>query len=664
MQIALVNMPWALIDVPSLAVGILGRSARQTLPDARVNVVHANLEYVDWLCERREFTLGEYHFLALESYFAGLGDWVFSSALYDDPQWRNEHIGHELAYTPEQEKLSLELHASACEFIDDLVTRILADNPDVVGFTSTFQQNTASLAAARVLKARAPHVITMMGGANCDGAQGAAVARNFGFVDFVVRGEGEHAFPALLLALDDARREGRPAAPEALARIDGLCWRDGSGSVVANDMSRTPLAPAEIVAPDYDGYFERLEASIAHDWVEPKLVLEGARGCWWGEKHHCTFCGLNGTFMQFRSKSPSKFYDEIIDQVRRHQVMDMFIVDNILDMNYLRSLIPALAESGYDLRLQYEIKSNLKRPQLAALADAGLVNVQPGIESLSTSVLKIMDKGVTGALNVRMLRDAATVGLSVSWNYLYGFPGEQSQDYEDVLAQLPALHHLPPLEAVARIAIERFSPFFDRPELGFGDARPDPQYRRTYDLPEEELRELAYLFTADPHGIDDELSDRLRAAARLWQDGYPDSTLTHVDLGEEILLVSHRKSFDWSVHWLRDPLETAMFRLLDQPHSVASLLEHLRKGGDGVIETTDVEAVLGEWRDLGIVFTDNGQYIQVAPEATNQELVRFARTYEFDPEPETGADPDSPDSDGDPDGARQQADAPVLEAAR
>ncbi|SOD73602.1 ribosomal peptide maturation radical SAM protein 1 [Jatrophihabitans sp. GAS493] len=652
MQIALVNMPWALIDVPSLAVGILGRSARQTLPDARVNVVHANLEYVDWLCERRQFALGDYHFLALESYFAGLGDWVFSSALYDDPQWRVEHIGNELSYTPEQEKLSLELHASAGEFIDDLVTRILADRPDVVGFTSTFQQNTASLAAARVLKQRAPHVITMMGGANCDGAQGAAVARNFTFVDFVVRGEGEHAFPALLLELDDARRENRAPAPEALARIDGLCWRDATdttNTVIANDMSRTPLAPAEIVAPDYDGYFERLEASIAHDWVEPKLVLEGARGCWWGEKHHCTFCGLNGTFMQFRSKSPTKFYDEIIEQVRRHQVMDMFIVDNILDMNYLRSLIPALAESGYDLRLQYEIKSNLKRPQLAALADAGLVNVQPGIESLSTSVLKIMDKGVTGALNVRMLRDAASVGLSVSWNYLFGFPGEESQDYEDVLAQMPALHHLPPLEAVARIAIERFSPFFDRPELGFGDARPDPQYRRTYDLPEEELRELAYLFTADPHGIDDELSQRLHAAARVWQDGYPDSTLTHVDLGEEILLVSHRKSFDWTVHWLRDRLELAMFRLLDQPHSVASLHDQLRKSLP-TLDQTDVDAVLGDWRDLGIVFTDNGQYIQVAPEATNQELVRFARTYEFDPDPETGAD--------------TAAAEPVLEASR
>src|SRR5262249_6197562 len=159
-------------------------------------------------------------------------------------------------------------------------------------------------------------------------------------------------------------------------------------------MTTKPLLPTEIVSPDYDGYFERLESSTARDWVEPKLVVEGSRGCWWGEKHHCTFCGLNGSFMEFRSKSPMAFYHEIIRLVGRHQVLDMYVVDNILDMKYLSSLLPKLQESGYDLRLQYEIKSNLRRDQLATLYDAGLVNVQPGIESLSNRVLKIMDKGV------------------------------------------------------------------------------------------------------------------------------------------------------------------------------------------------------------------------------------------------------------------------------
>jgi hypothetical protein len=177
------------------------------------------------------------------------------------------------------------------------------------------------------------------------------------------------------------------------------------------------------------------------------------------------FCGLNGSFMQFRGKSPTQFFDEIIRLVERHQVLDMYVVDNILDMGYLNTLLPRLAESGYDLRMHYEIKANLRRDQLTALAGAGLVSVQPGVENLSTRVLKIMEKGVTGCQNVRLLRDAVTAGLAPAWNYLYGFPGELPEDYLPLVEQFPALHHLPPLDVVTRIVVERFSPYFNRPEL-------------------------------------------------------------------------------------------------------------------------------------------------------------------------------------------------------
>ena len=46
MRILLVNMPWALIDIPSLALGILRRATREAVPGAEVEVLHANLEYV------------------------------------------------------------------------------------------------------------------------------------------------------------------------------------------------------------------------------------------------------------------------------------------------------------------------------------------------------------------------------------------------------------------------------------------------------------------------------------------------------------------------------------------------------------------------------------------------------------------------------------------
>ena len=609
MRVVLINMPWAMLDVPSLALGILREAARAAVPEAEVEVVHANLDYVDWLAQRREdFAMPDYHYFALETYFSGVGDWVFSSALYDDPQWRVAELAEQVPMTEQERALSLELHESAPRFIEELVERVLAHQPDLVGFTSTYQQNVAALAAARLIKQRAPHVRTALGGANCDGVQGEALHRNFPYLDYVLRGEGEVSFPDLLLAL----RDGTP-----VGAIAGLCWWDGARSV-ANPMATKPLAPRQIVAPDYDGYFERLDASRVRHWVEPKLVVEGARGCWWGEKHHCTFCGLNGSFMQFRSKSPTAFRDEILHLVERHQVLDMFVVDNILDMGYVTSLLPMLIESGYDLRLQYEIKSNLKHHQLETLARAGLVNVQPGIENLNSRVLKIMRKGVTGCQNVRMLRDAASAGLSVAWNYLYGFPGETEEDYLPILDQLPMLHHLPPLDGVARIVVERFSPYFNQPELGFADLKPGPQYALTYDLPEPELLDLAYLFTVPPRGVGEDVGDRLRAAAGEWQSAFAHSRLTHADLGDQIVLVSRRAAYDWTVLRLTTPLELHAFRVLDQPNTVDSLCRKL-----STVDSDSVRELLDRWVGLGIVFTESDHYVHVAPASTNQHLMRI-----------------------------------------
>jgi ribosomal peptide maturation radical SAM protein 1 len=473
-----------------------------------------------------------------------------------------------------------------------------------------------------VVKELAPGTTTVFGGANCDGPQGAALHRNFEYVDFVVRGEGEIAFPRLLAALRDGDADD-------LAAIPGLCRRDVRGRSVAHPMNAAPLPPGALVTPDYGDYFERHAQSTAGGWVEPRLVVEASRGCWWGEKHHCTFCGLNGSFMEFRSKDPRRFVEEILGLVKRHRVLDVWVTDNILDMAYLNSMAPLLQESGYDLRLCYEIKSNLRREQLATLYAAGVSYVQPGVESLSSRVLKLMDKGVTGCQNVRLLRDAETVGVNLSWNYLYGFPGETEQDYAEIVDQLPALHHLGPPANSTRLKVERFSPYFDRPELGFGDLRPASHYHHIYDLPQDELADLVYIFDSPNQGIAGACLDRLRTAVSDWTRAYPRSRLTHCDLGTHIVLVDTRPGFSWRLLDLTDPLEVTVFRLLDTPHSLPALLRKTAarcadtRESPGEVTQERVTDLLAHWLGLGLVFAEGGQYVHVAPVVANQDLLRL-----------------------------------------
>jgi len=628
MKLLLVNMPWGSIEVPSLALGILRIAAESD--GHQVEVLHANLEFVDWVVERAPFTLPDYTYYSTSSYFQGAGDWVFSSALHGSP-------GDVRAYaellaakgaSPQEIAMTGALHELAPAFITELADRLAAEQPEVVGFTTTFQQNTAALAVARLLKRLSPDTRIVFGGANCDGEMGAALHRTFPWVDFVVRGEGETALPALLAALDNPPSDGLsddpsedlsdgPSDERRLRQIPGLCWRDTAGTGQVNPMARRPLAPSQILTPVYDGFFERLDSSIAAGWVQPRLPVEGSRGCWWGEKHHCTFCGLNGSFMEFRSKSPERFHDELIELARRYQVLDFMVVDNILDMGYFDTVLRRLAESDHQLRLHFEVKSNLRRSHFRRLVEAGTVMVQPGIESLSSTVLKLMDKGVTGCLNVRALRDAQSTGVSVCWNYLYGFPGESAADYREIIRQLPMLHHLEPPGGSSRIAIERFSPYFDRPELGFPDLRPAAQYTHIYRLPEAETADLAYLFAAAPQGIGRPVAAELDAAIAAWHAAGPGSRLSYQDLGERIVLVNRRQAYDWTVLELDSPEQLGLFRLLDQPRTLATLVGRLGAPAE------EVARLLAQWTDLGLVFHEDGSYLQVAADTAEQPLFRL-----------------------------------------
>jgi ribosomal peptide maturation radical SAM protein 1 len=536
LRVTLVSMPWQSFELPSLPLALLTARLAEARPMDTVREYHGYLRWAEYLLAETggEITPETCERVSVDDVFHGVGDWVFAGALYGDPEWRVAELE---AYAARARGGALDVSAArrmrplADGFIERAAAQILAGEPDVVGLTSTFMQNLASLALARRLKDSAPDLVIVMGGSNCDGAMGKALHRNHRFVDLVVRGEGERVFPELL---------ARIAAGQSPENLPSVCWWKGEDSV-ANEQAARSVPAALIPRPDFDGWQSVLDTSPVRPYIEPKLLLEGARGCWWGEKHQCTFCGLNGSAIEFRARPAERFRADLDHLVERHRILDIITVDNIMDMSFFRDLLPGLAASGWDLRIHYEVKANLRADQVRLLAEAGVHCVQPGIESLSTHVLELMDKGSTATINVRMLRDCEAEGITVSWNHLCGFPGETDEDYLEVIAQMPALVHLQPPGSAGRILLERFSPYFEKPELGFPQRRPHRIYDHVYDLPENELDDLVYLFDAPPAGIGDELDKRLQDAAQRWRDAYPTSSLIIREDSGDVLRVEDRR---------------------------------------------------------------------------------------------------------------------------
>lgn len=356
---------------------------------------------------------------------------------------------------------------------------------DIIGFTTTFEQNLASLALARLIKTRFPQKIVVFGGANCEGVMGLELHRQFPWIDIVCSGESDNTFPGLVKQL---------RAGGTLDGIAGVIYRQGETSVLAappdrvHEMDRLP-------DPDYDDYFSALGSTSLGSGIQPNLLIESARGCWWGAKAHCTFCGLNGSTMAFRAKSAARVLAELERQKARYGVGRFLAVDNIMSHEYFRDLLPMLKERNPGVSLFYEIKSNLKRHQVELLRDAGVLALQPGIESLSSHVLRLMRKGVTAIQNVQLLRFCREYGIEIAWNLLYGFPGETAEDYAEMSRTIAAITHLKPPGVAAPIRLDRFSPNYDQAQnFGLVEIQPFSMYRFLYPLAPESVANLAYFF--------------------------------------------------------------------------------------------------------------------------------------------------------------------------
>ena len=381
------------------------------------------------------------------------------------------------------------------------VERASSDEYDVVMLSVTFDvQIPAAIAIARQLRRCRPGVRIAVGGAACFEEQGVGVLASFACVDAVCISEGERVVGPLARAL----RGERP-----LAEVPGIVYRLADGSHRCTEAPPVTENLDSLPVPEYGDYLHQLARSEWASSVRPRLFFEASRGCWWGQKHLCTFCGLNAEGLAFRRKSAGRVYDEIRELFARYPEIDgLQATDNILDMSYFQSVLPRLAAvAGRDRsrRLFFEVKSNLRKHQVAALARAGVTHVQPGIESFSDEILALMRKGATGIGQIQFVKWAHELGVQSVYNIIIRNPGERATSYRDMTALVPYIEHLPPPTSLTPMLLNRFSPYHSAPEeRGIRRMRPRFTYAAIYRSVVVDLARIAYHFDFDHDMLEDE----------------------------------------------------------------------------------------------------------------------------------------------------------------
>lgn len=530
-------MPFAVASWPSLGLSLLRSELEKRGISSKI--YYLNIDYLKIIGPEiyQDLAIGAPANTDL------LGEWVFAEALWgSDPQRDQAYLYQVLgsrdrahydrfgtAKLDTHRQQAMDARAGVGRFLDLCMEAADWASMRMVGFTSVFQQHVASLALAKRLKAAFPNLYVVFGGGNCEDEMGPATLRNFPFIDAVCCGEGDHVFPRFA----ELFLTGEPPAVEGILNRQ----RSESGALRPLIPTAVNVPPVEdmdsLPYPDYSDYFEAIQGVPSTGSLPVRMMFETSRGCWWGQKHHCTFCGLNGVGMPFRHKSSARALQEIQWLLDKYGAFTrkLSAADNIIPLEYFKSLLPQLEGMNLELDLFYETKANLTEAQVAQYKRSGLNQIQPGIESMNSSVLELMRKGVSALQNIQLLKWCAQYGVSPYWNYLFGFPCEIPDSYSGQPGLLANIVHLAAPVGCGPVRFDRFSPYHRDPaSFGVSNLVPYPAYSYIYPgLSQPELSQLAYYFVGEFSGqeqIGSYASGIVDAVAR-WQKTRNDVTLCH-----------------------------------------------------------------------------------------------------------------------------------------
>jgi ribosomal peptide maturation radical SAM protein 1 len=611
MRIVLVNMPFADWHRPSVALSQLAAYTKREFGDAvDIEIRYVNIDFA------LLFGPEEYKEFANNAGYGttGIGDWLFRQVAFpDSPDNATAYFQRYFADdgSADFRARMLRIREQVMDFCLGVIADYRLAEADVVGFTSMFAQNVPNIAMARLIKQQNPEVITVMGGCNCEAPMGAVLAENVPALDFVFSGPALHTFLEFVQCVLDGKPELADNIPGVMSKrnVKVPRFRRAIGRERHID---------DYIHPEYRSFvdkFTQCQDALreAAGSAEPVLYFETSRGCWWGERSHCTFCGLNGLDMGYRSMSPDKALEQL------NWLFDFapwcrtfHATDNILPRNYVRDVLAKLEPPDGAL-LFYEVKVPLSDRDMHTLARAGVHEVQPGIEALATSTLKLMAKGTTSFLNLQFLQKCLKYGVNPLWNLLTGFPGEEASVYRKYAADLLSLVHLPPPEGTFLVRFDRYSPYFTkRHEYGL-DLQPMDFYRLVYPVvPDRQLQHLAYYFVDEnhlaPYQIESiEWLGELQRLTEIWRRAWdgeapPQLVLTSDSTGSPGVLDTRSGSRQWMPV---DPDAAALLRRLSSPARVDKLVSELS------IPAERLHALLAEFDDRKLLFHEEDTFLSL-----------------------------------------------------
>lgn len=263
---------------------------------------------------------------------------------------------------------------------------------------------------------------------------------NAPYVDWLVRGQGEHSFCELL----DVLRGNRD--PDGVA---GLAFRNPDGSHHLG-RERPWVGPDELPAPPY----HRIPVQ---DYLRPTFlgrrsgVYQASIGC----PYACNFCGVISVFgRREKVQDPARTTEHLDFLAREHGMDSVHFYDNNFFLSDAQAREVADRFSALNLRWWCEARVDavlrFSEETWRRLRRAGLTMMFFGAESGSDAVLRKMKKGIDTEQIVEAAARTREHGIIPEFSFVFGDPDEPEREIDNTLAFVRKLKSVnPAMELIA-----------------------------------------------------------------------------------------------------------------------------------------------------------------------------------------------------------------------
>jgi len=251
------------------------------------------------------------------------------------------------------------------------------------------------------------------------------VILNSGYVDFVINGPGDHAFPNLLDALENNR-------PYEL--IKNLIFKSGDSAIktIKEDLIEQDALPP--LPYDKLNKFYTIDKYLGKTYLgERTLAYHSSIGC----PFTCSFCAVVPTYeARWKAKSAALVYRDIkyikdkwgADAIEFHD--NNFFVSEKRTIEFAELIKPEKMKWWGMARI--DTMAKFKDTSLALLRDAGCTMIFFGAESGSNDILKQLDKGgtQTGDQILAFAERLKQFDITPEYSFVLGTPAPTPEQVE------------------------------------------------------------------------------------------------------------------------------------------------------------------------------------------------------------------------------------------